>query len=228
MQASPCRQHETVAVSEDELFELVERVFERQSLGLDSWPDPHPDRQPAEGEYSRVTNAERYRIIGTRADAWAAAAVQLGLAVSLDHVEWADPPQTDFRRPFMVAPTAVGALAVVIARSRLGDCDDAGLTLGAGSPAVAIDFFPDCGCDACDSGSQDLLDAVDLCFHAIVTGRYRRLSKGDQVITVIGEIRSLRNIDRRRADAVLAHPKGWTEITGTSWLAPAAASQLES
>jgi hypothetical protein len=225
---SPCREHETVAVSEEGLSELVERVFQHLSFGLDSWPDPHPDRQPAEGEYSRVTNPERYRIIGTRADAWAAAAVQLGLAVSLDQVEWADPPRTHFSRPFVVAPIAVGALPVVIARSRLGDCDDAGLTLGAGSPAVAIDFFPDCGCDACDSGSQDLLDAVDRCFHAIVTGRYRRLSKGDQVITVVGESRSSRNIDRRRADAVLGHPTGWTEITGTSWLAPVAGSPLES
>lgn len=222
MQASPCREHETGAVSEDELFELVERVFEHLSSGLDSWPDPHPERQPDESEYLRVTNPERYRIIGTRADAWAAAAVQLGLAVALDQVEWADPPQTHLRRPFMVAPTAVGGLPLVIARSRLGDCDDAGLTLGAGSPAVAIDFFPDCGCDACDSGSQDLLDAVDRYFHAIVTGQYRRLSKGDQVITVIGDSRSSRNIDRRRTDAVLAHPKGWTEIAGTSWLPPMA------
>ena len=102
----------------------------------------------------------------------------------------------------------------------------AGLTLGAGSPAVAVEFFPDCGCDACDSGSHDMLDVVDRYFHAIVTGRYRRLSKGDQVISIVGESRSSSNIDRRRTDAVLAQPKDWVEITGTSWLTPTAGAPL--
>ena len=83
---------ETVAVIEDELVELVERMFERSSVDVTSWPDPHPDRRPDDGEYSRVTNAERYRILGARADAWADAAVEAGLAVVQDRVEWVEPP----------------------------------------------------------------------------------------------------------------------------------------
>ena len=36
-----------------------------------------------------------------------------------------------------------GALPLTVARSRLGDVDDAGVILGLGDPAVAIDRFPD-------------------------------------------------------------------------------------
>lgn len=220
---SPGPVHDTVGVIEEELIELVEREFARPSRGLDRWPDPHPDRQPADNEYSRVTDARRYRIVGARADSWAAVAVELDLAVTHDRVEWADPPPTHLRRPYVVVPKAIGAMPIVIARHQLGDCDDAGLTLGAGEPSIVIDFLPDCGCDACDSGSDDLLEVVDRWLSAVITGRYRRLSKGDQVITVVGDSRSSSNIDRRRADAVLADPKGWTELSGTSWLTSARA-----
>ena len=34
-------------------------------------------------------------------------------------------------------------------------------------------------------------------------------------------------IDRRRADAVLARPKGWAELTGTSWLIPTRGAPFE-
>jgi Family of unknown function (DUF6226) len=208
-------------MTQEELFELVEREFARLAQGLEGWPDPHPDRQPDDSEYSRVTDAKRYRIVGARADAWAAGVVQLGLAVTHDRVEWADPPQTHLRQAYVLAPKATGALPLVIARHQLGDCEDAGLTLGAGSPTVVIDFVPDCGCDACDSGSGDLLATVDRCFSAVITGRYRRLSKGDRVITDDGDSRSTSYIDWRRSDAVLAHPKGWDELSGSSWFIPA-------
>jgi hypothetical protein len=221
------RKNETVEVREDELIEAVEVAFERLSFDLTRWPDPHPDRNPDDSEYERVTNAERYRIVGARAEAWAVAVAQLGLADSQGRVEWVEPPQTDFRRPVMIVPNAVGALPVVIARHRLGDCDDAGLTLGVGSPALPIMFLPDCGCDACDSGSQDLIDVVDEYFHAIVTGKFRRLSKGDRVITIVGDRRSCSNINRRRTDAVLKHPENWDDITGTSWLTPMPGERAE-
>ena len=202
------------------MVEAVERAFERLSRGLARWPDPHQERRPDDDDYSRVTNAARYRIVGARADAWAAGLEELGLATLETDVEWAEQPQTDFRRPFMIVPEAAGALAVVVARHRLGDRDDAGVTLGAGRPAVPIAFFPDCGCDACDWGSEDAIELVDQYLRAIVTGRYRRLSKGNEVIAVVGESRSSSNVDWRRAEAVLARPEGWSEIAGTTWLPP--------
>ncbi|MCY3863114.1 MAG: DUF6226 family protein [bacterium] len=47
---------------------------------------------------------------------------------------------------------------------------DAGVSLGVGDPAVLVLAAPDCGCDACDSGSQDALDEYML---SVVTGSER-------------------------------------------------------
>jgi hypothetical protein len=207
----------------ESVSEAVERAFARTAADLAPWPDPHPDRNPADDEYSRVTDAGRYRIIGARADAWADALVGLGLAsIGGTTVEWIRPPRTDLSRTVTIVPNVESALRVVIDRHRLADVADAGLTLGAGWPADVIAWFPHCGCDACDSGSQDELDALDQHLLAIVTGTFRRLRRGDRVITVVGDSRSSSNIDRRRADRVLADPRGWEDISGTSWL-PAAA-----
>ena len=74
---------------------------------------------------------------------------------------------------------------------------------------------------------RSLVEVVDRSFAAVVSGRYRRLSKRDQVITVVGDSRSSSNIDRRRADAVLARPQGWAELTGTSWLIPTRGAPFE-
>ncbi|MGY5764263.1 DUF6226 family protein [Brachybacterium sp. DNPG3] len=37
-------------------------------------------------------------------------------------------------------------------------------------PAIAVEDLPDCGCDACDSGSRDLLEQVDRAILSIVDG----------------------------------------------------------
>jgi hypothetical protein len=87
------------------------------------------------------------------------------------------------------SPAAAGAHELVIAQSRIGDVGDAGVVLGVGSPAECINWFPDCGCDACDSGSQNELDHLDNHLLGIVTGRFRRLTKRTQTITVINEDR---------------------------------------
>jgi hypothetical protein len=42
--------------------------------------------------------------------------------------------------------------------------------IGIGSPPVMVAMEPDCGCDACDSGSADLLDVVDQAFVDVVSG----------------------------------------------------------
>jgi len=50
---------------------------------------------------------------------------------------------------------------------------DAGVSLGVGDPAVLVLAAPDCGCDACDSGSQDALDELDEYMLSVVTGSER-------------------------------------------------------
>jgi hypothetical protein len=119
-----------------------------------------------------------------------------------------------------IVPFAAGALPLAVARSRLGDVDDAGVTLGVGDPAVCVMWFPDCGCDACDSGSQDELDRLDDHIHSIVSGAFRRLSTRDHEITVISEDAwsASGEFGRREVDAILTDPTGWDQVAGTSWL----------
>lgn len=202
----------------------VERAFDRVADGLARWADPHPppERIVADEEYSRVTNPSRWRIIGARADAWVDAVVELGLASVERAAEprWAEAPATLVTRTDLVTPTIGGGLPLVVCRSRIEDVPDAGVTLGVGEPAVVITFLPDCGCDACDSGSQDVLDHVDSYIRPIVTGEFRFLRRGKKSIMVTGDgcLQGANIRLRDGVDRILANPRGWHELTGPSWL----------
>lgn len=117
------------------------------------------------------------RIIGARAEAWLLALAETGLAlVERDAgVRWRATPSTVISRADRAVPRAAGALPLVIARSRIADIDDAGVTIGVGDPAIGVAWLPFCGCDACDDGSQAELDRLDDLLAAITTGRFRRL-----------------------------------------------------
>ncbi len=39
-------------------------------------------------------------------------------------------------------------------------------------PDVVVETQPDCGCDACDSGSSDLLEAIDATIRHVVGGPF--------------------------------------------------------
>jgi hypothetical protein len=201
----------------------VDAEFERTRAGLPVWPDPHGARPPNDDEYSRVTDAARWRIVGARADAWIDVLIGAGLGHRRpdNAVRWAATPPTRPSRADGVVPVAADALPVVIARSRIGDVDDAGVTLGVGDPAVAVAWFPECGCDACDSGAVDVLDELDGYLLSVVSGGFRYLSKDDGTITFLAPgHRSGANVPGgwRGIDRVLADASGWDELTGASWL----------
>jgi hypothetical protein len=92
--------------------------------------------------------------------------------------------------------------------------------LGVGSPPASLIWLPDCGCDACDSGSQDALDELDTQVLGVVTGGFRHLKRGDCSITMIGDGAGQASGLRRRDNMakILADPRGWDEVAGTSWL----------
>lgn len=202
------------------LLVAVEAAFARLACDLSPWPDPHPEREFPDELYSRVTDPERYRVIGARADAWAVALADGDLAtVERDAtIRWRTPPGPVVTRTDRVVPHAAGALTLVLGRSRLGDVDDAGLVIGVGDPADAVTILPTCGCDACDSGSDDLLNELDATIVAVVTGRYRHLRQGDRRITVLGDSSQGSGTFRPfEWDAVLQDPTGWDETTGPPW-----------
>jgi hypothetical protein len=216
-------EHNGVVPTETELLAAVDAAFEITGRGLAQWSDPHPDRSSLDEEYSRLTDPGRWRIIGARIDAWLLALVDAGLAAVEREaaIRWRVKPGTVISRTERLAPAAAGALPLVVARSRLGDIDDAGVTLGVGDPANCLAWFPECGCDACDSGSRDELDRLDDHVRSIVSGAFRRLSARDREITVIGKGWSASGkFDRYEIDAIIADPTGWDEVAGTSWLRP--------
>lgn len=207
--------------SERELIDSVEAAFATTGAGLSPWPNPHPDGSPRDDEYSRLTDPERWCIIGARLDAWIEVLVDEDVVV-VDRdaeVEWVAAPGWSASRSDVLVPRAAGALGLVIVRIKLGHVEDAGVVLGVGNPATEVERFPDCGCDACDSGSQNELDHLDAHLVSIVTGRFRCLRRPGQQIVSLGDrgygasgIGLPRDIN-----AVLADPIGWDELTGAPW-----------
>lgn len=192
----------------DHLLQLlaeVEHAFTRTGADTPGWEDPHlaPDgelRDSREEEYSRCLDPGKYRILWTRAEAWVQVLTARGWAVRSDvetgdlrsGLRWAVPPRLRLHRTTVLHPRRPGALVLILARTAADDATvgadvdlartDAalpGLVLGVGEPALEVEPFPDCGCDACDSGSRDLLEHLDRTILSIVDGSFEtQLSPG--------------------------------------------------
>lgn len=231
--------HHPGVVTERELLSGVDERFDPGAVGLAAWEDPNPERDPPDDAYSRLTDPGKWAIVGVRADAWADALVGLGFAEVVEDVgaPWAEEAGLLITSARRVLPRASGAIPIVIARTEIWGDDPSirgeGVVLGVGDPEVRLGPFPDCGCDACDSGSQDVLDDVDEQVLGVVTGAFRHLirpgrrtvgrrPRREQSITVHRDGLRSRNFASSRADIewVLADPAGWTETSGASWFAP--------
>lgn len=131
---------------------------------LPSWPDPHDAQMPADEEYSRVTNGQRYAIVVERARAWTTACVEvLGAQVSPIGPTPGDDHSRDGWTITSPRPQTT-ALHVAVFEYELPV-----VSLGCGD-AREVERWPDCGCDACDSGSDDLLECIDNWFTSALTG----------------------------------------------------------
>ncbi len=169
----------------EDLVAAVDAAFGETGLGLDGWPDPHPDRMPLHEEYSRVTNPQRWKILAARAEVWFAALAGAGIAeIEESSATWREQPRIPVYHTFRAVPLAPGAIPLVVAWNRMEEVDWPAVVLGAGDPAEVLTIVPDCACDACDSGSQDALDELDEYVLSVVTGDYRKLRQGRREITV--------------------------------------------
>lgn len=151
----------------DEVQEQVAADYDR--LGMPSWPDPHLGMtSPHDEEYSRVTEPERYRIVHARARAWAQ---RLGEVAGVDVGTLAPAPGDDEGHPGrydrgvrLTSPLPDRLPLWLLERDvRLPGLDAslAVLRISVVRPEIALETIPDCGCDACDSGSGDVLRAID-------------------------------------------------------------------
>ena len=169
------------------LLPAVDAAFDRLRGDLVDWPDPRPGlAAPQEEEYSRCEHPGRYRLLGVRADAWVEAITAAGLGtatvVDPDDVAWVGAPHL---RPHRVTVLRgrTGTQPVVVGWGRVEDADDAIVLVGVGEPTHVLDRQPDCGCDACDTGSVDLLSTVDDAFVLALSGGVHVVRDGDRVVT---------------------------------------------
>lgn len=158
----------------EDVLAAVESAYAARPEAAVHWSPPHPDREPLEEEYSRLSDPSRYRIVGARLRAWEAALDELGLLAAQDEVpapEWQDLRAVDgpVRRWIPVregaCPLLVGFLSLEGARD--AEC---AAVIGAEGCDETFDLMPDCACDACDSGSEDLLGAVDSLILEVLEG----------------------------------------------------------
>ncbi|GGM59524.1 DUF6226 family protein [Dactylosporangium sucinum] len=197
------------------LDELRARVAaDYAPLGLPSWPDPHPGgAAPREEEYSRLTEPMRYRILRRRVELWAARIAELPGVVAEavdDGVRLTSP------RP--------GTLPLVL----LGrDVPLPHVEIAVVRPSIAITTQPDCGCDACDTGSADLLSTVDDAIGTVIGGPFVALVGPGWLATWHPEGAAASNVDlrwavgvsRRLADGQQVRlPAGASAFVGRSWL----------
>lgn len=219
--------------------ELQELVASRYGLlDLPTWPDPHHrGAAPRDDEYSRLTDPGRYRIVHARARAWAAV---LENAVGAHSEVLAPAPAADagaqsFDRGVRLVPRHPDALPLLLLERDVPTRPDAGtlavLTIAVARPEIVVETQPDCGCDACDSGSSDLLEAVDAAVRHIVGGPFVVLrgkkwhaewhpEGGSAGSNGHGpDFRALMELCRRLAEGETVRlPKNTEALVGQSWI----------
>lgn len=176
-----------------DLLDAVETAFAETAAGTPGWEDPHdgPDgdwRDALEEEYSRCLAPGKYRILWARADAWTQVLFARGWADAAEIADgaslpWLIEPLTARHRATVLRPRRPGAQPLTLLRTAPDDATGStdltgadaqlpGLVIGLGEPIVPVETVPDCGCDACDSGSADLLENLDSTILSIVDGSF--------------------------------------------------------
>lgn len=176
-----------------DLLADVERAFEVTGADTPPWPDPHlgPDGEDLpvrEEEYSRCLDPGKHRILAARAEAWAQVLVAKGWAEREEIADgaalpWRAESGPPLHRATVLRPHRRGALPLLLVRTAPDEEDghhdlttaDAllpGIVVALGDPPLPVETLPFCGCDACDSGSRDLLEQLDEAVLSIVDGSY--------------------------------------------------------
>lgn len=214
-----------------DLLAEVNRAFAITGARTPGWPDPHQGRKPAEEEYSRCLDPNKYRILDTRIEAWVETLARLNIAAAreapLHGAPWAGgfraPDQLD--RIWRIEPNTSGGLVLLLARTVV-DGDPFGVDVGiddpTGSPSAPafLDTIPACGCDACDDGSDAVLEILDGWFLTVARGGVLHASDGERRMTrTIDGWQSTGDIDESWLDATAQPlPAGPHRWSGKPWL----------
>ncbi|MGY0020110.1 DUF6226 family protein [Streptomyces sp. cg35] len=210
------------------LHRAVDEAFAVTGADTPPWPDPHPDRDVRDEEYSRCSEPEKYRILAARAEAWTKALCGLGLAEAETVADpaglWRRAPDVAVDGAVRLRPARAGAVPLVFGFSAVEGVPRTVLVLGAGESVATLAVLPDCGCDACDDGSEGLIEAVDEVVEAVVTGMFVHVDAGDgREIVALGDSWSASDWDDSRPpveDAVADARAGrspYRVVHGQAW-----------
>ncbi|MFJ8822728.1 DUF6226 family protein [Streptomyces sp. NPDC102467] len=185
------------------LRRAVDEAFTVTGAGTPPWPDPHAGADVRDEEYSRCLRPEKYRILAARAEAWTQGLCRLGLAAVEPAADpaalWRRAPETGVGSAVRLRPVRADAVPLVFGFSAIGGVPRTGVVVGAGEPATTLGVLPDCGCDACDDGSANLLEVVDELVAAVVTGTFVHIDAGrGRTILAVGDDWSASNWDDAR------------------------------
>ncbi|KRF16499.1 hypothetical protein ASG90_09390 [Nocardioides sp. Soil797] len=194
-----------------------------------TWPDPHPDlSEPREEEYSRVSDPERYRVVHLRARAWVTVLKARGARVEDPHAV-----PTGAERAVLVGPPRGDALPLLLieAEAEIGPGESqASLSVAVADARHVVEELPQCGCDACDDGSEHLLEAIDEAILSVVGGTFVML-QGDGWQAQLHDLgESSTNTDHDKAMQIchrlatgqsVALREDTDTLVGHSWFRPA-------
>ncbi|MBA3743787.1 DUF6226 family protein [Sporichthya sp.] len=155
----------------------VRDAFKITGQTTPAWADPRPNGEvPSEAEFEGCEDPEKFRIIAARAEAWVTALTQTGLAEA-ERLEasddlWKEVPETGPAiRVVRLRPQRESAIPLIFGFCWLQGEPEARVVLGAGEPAAVVGILPLCECDACDVGSNLLLEDFDDAVLNVVTGQ---------------------------------------------------------
>lgn len=155
-----------------QLLDQVEAAFASTGASTPGWAGRPADESPAEQEYSRCLDPEKFRIVPARTEAWVQVLIERGWAQlaegcadeQRDEVESTTTTTT-------LTPSRPGAVPLVFAVYDSTDPDATlNVKISAGDPPEVLAELPGCGCDACDSGSAWLLEELDQWVLSVVDG----------------------------------------------------------
>jgi hypothetical protein len=167
-----------VAVDSSVVRAATRDAFKVISVPTPGWPDPRPDgRPPTDREYETCEDPGKFRILAARAEAWMRSLTQTGLA-DVEMLEpspdlWRDLPEDagQMTRVVRVRPKRESAVPLQFGFAWLEGEPEARMVVGAGEPGVIVGLTPQCACDACDLGSEVLLEDFDSAVLNVVTGQ---------------------------------------------------------
>ncbi|WP_329792807.1 DUF6226 family protein [Lentzea sp. DG1S-22] len=220
-----------MATVDEVLAEVAARYRTREPR---SWPAPRPaGESPREEEYSRLTDPDRYRVVHLRSRAWADTLVARADAVIAPVPSYPTSENHTSGRGARLASRRPGTLPLFLLEHDVRQAGGAplpALDIAVAEPGNVVASHPDCGCDACDTGSAGLLEAIDRTMTAVVAGPYvsMRAAEGwfarwhPQGCEISGTGPGLRDVarlcERLVEDENTPLPEGVVAHVGRSWL----------